>query len=44
MAIRIAGCHLSDFEYSRLMKVLGLDDDDDVNYHSFLQAVESVQQ
>ncbi|QDZ24603.1 hypothetical protein HOP50_14g71420 [Chloropicon primus] len=43
MAIRIAGCHLSDFEYSRLMKVLGINDDDDVNYHSFLSAIESLE-
>ena len=43
MAIRIGGCHLSDFEYSRLMKVLGAEEDDDVNYHSFLAAIEKLE-
>lgn len=43
MAIRIAGCHLKDFEYSRLMKVLGIEEDEDVNYHMFLEAIEAVE-
>ena len=43
MAIRIGGCHLSDFEYSRLMKELGAEEDDDVNYHSFLAAIEKLE-
>ena len=43
MALRTVGCHLSDFEFTNLMKRLGFEDDEAFKYDIFLKAVEEVQ-